>query len=367
MSTVDERIAESGILELYEKWYGPNMTPDPAINYRELIINKFNQITSVGFTIDEFQKAMVILCLIRFVIYSIRYNPITSFKICAIGAFSCFLWILTLNDLVRYYYDFFGYCRYLTRMKEEEYDYRRFAWIYAEAKFARVNWQEWTGERSIYHFEWTRPLFNLVPERFHHISEPIYEYVKTDLFKVFKKFYKSQIRRQALFLFYIFVVRVGKKYCPYHVRWHTAFLVLHGILVGPVYSSCHRARSFMIRTLIPQGRWEDVINVRYYLGGIAFVHISFVCYAALHAVFSQYFYIPFIVQNVELHVGDRPKDSIYSGGYTSWQDAFTFYDLDFKESMRLWWGFLGRGTRKQREQRKKKKRRRGKGKDKDKE
>ena len=45
MSTVDERIAESGILELYEKWYGPNMTPDPAINYRELIINKFNQIS----------------------------------------------------------------------------------------------------------------------------------------------------------------------------------------------------------------------------------------------------------------------------------------------------------------------------------
>ena len=45
----------------------------------------------------------------------------------------------------------------------------------------------------------------------------------------------------------------------------------------------------------------------------------------LHAIFSQYFYVPFIVQNsVELHVGKRPTKSIYSGGYTAWQDEFFF-------------------------------------------
>jgi len=351
--------------KFWDEFYAPHMNiPAPeVIDYREIVIHKFNQITSVGFTIDEFQKAMVFLCLIRFLIYSIRYNPITSFKICAIGGFSCFLWILTLNDLVRYYYDFFDYCRYLTRMSREEYWYRWWALENAEGRYAADQWKIYTGQVSAYHYEWTRPLFNLVPKRFVHITDPIYEYVRSDLREVLIKFYKTYIRRQSLFFFYIGVVRLGKKYCPYHVRWHTCFLMLHGIFAQPVYASCHRARTFMIRTLYPQRRYIDIANLKYYLGAIAFCHISFVCYAALHAVFSQYFYIPFLVQNTELHIGDRPKNSIYSGGYTSWQDAFTFYDLDFKESMRLWWGFLGRGTKKQRQQRKKRKKKRGKGKD----
>merc|ERR1712127_315587 len=51
------------ILDPYETIF-----EDPT--YREIFINKIVQITSTGFTIDEFQKTMVLLCLIRFVIYS---------------------------------------------------------------------------------------------------------------------------------------------------------------------------------------------------------------------------------------------------------------------------------------------------------
>jgi hypothetical protein len=36
---------------------------------------------------------------------------------------------------------------------------------------------------------------------------------------------------------------------------------------------------------------------------------------------GQYFYFPFFVENTELHIGPRPRDSIYSGGYTAWQDS----------------------------------------------
>ena len=67
---------------------------DPT--YREIFLNKITEIASKGFTIEEFQKAMVLLCLLRFMIYSIKYNIITSFKICAIGLFSCILWGIAL-------------------------------------------------------------------------------------------------------------------------------------------------------------------------------------------------------------------------------------------------------------------------------
>lgn len=343
----------------YPLYFDPNLfaIPEvPSLSYREIIVNKINQITTVGFTIDEFQKAMVILCLIRFIIYSIRYNPITSFKICAIGSVSCFLWALTLNACVRFHYlnGTMDYCRLLKRISIEEEEYREMAKIIGTAKYVEDYWKKATGEMSPYHFEWVRPIFNLVPDRYSHITDPIYEYIRTDLYSLLKKFYKARIRSLMPMAMYTGVTRLGKKYCPYHVRWHATFIMMTLPIQTWIFSCTARAKHLMIHKLIPNRRFIDAENLRVNLGAIAFLQISFCMYAMLHAIFSQYFYIPFFVQNTELHVGTRNKKSIYSGGYTAWQDAFVFYDLNFRESMRLWWGFLGRGTKRDRRKKRKK-------------
>ena len=77
-------------------------------------------------------------------------------------------------------------------------------------------------------------------------------------------------------------------------------------------------------------------------------HYTFTWLALLHAICGQYFYVPFLVDNIELHVGKRPRNSIYSGGYTSWQEGKK-RQLDYmiqtnKKFMfpRFWWGWLGR-------------------------
>ena len=81
-------------------------------------------------------------------------------------------------------------------------------------------------------------------------------------------------------------------------------------------------------------------------GIIAFVvlaHIGFIIFALFHAIWGQYFYVPFFVENTELHIGPRPKNSIYSGGQTAWQDS------DNKNVNRffpkLWFGWFGRGSK----------------------
>ena len=91
--------------------YNPILTPtgDGLLmlekpSYQEVFLDRLREIASNGFTIEEFQKAMIILCLIRFIIYSIKYNILTSFKICAIGLFSCILWGIALNDCVGIYF-----------------------------------------------------------------------------------------------------------------------------------------------------------------------------------------------------------------------------------------------------------------------
>jgi hypothetical protein len=53
---------------------------------------------------------------------------------------------------------------------------------------------------------------------------------------------------------------------------------------------------------------------------IVLAHIGFIFFGLFHAIWGQYFYLPFFVENTELHIGPRPKNSIYSGGNTAWQD-----------------------------------------------
>lgn len=322
--------------------------------YREVISSKFNEITTVGFTIDEFQKAMVFICIVRFIIYSIKYNPITSFKICAIGSVSCLLWAFSLNDCVSHYYPYLKFWPLLTRIEIEHYDFSRLANLRAADRVASIQLKKMTGQLPTYHFEWVKPLFKLVPAQYCEITDPIYEYIRKDLYSVMKAFYRSHVREFLPFGLYIGIVRVGKKYCPYHIRWHGTFITLYQSFVGFFYDSAKRGHSMIFQTLIPQRRYEEAANMRIYIGALAFVHISFVMYAMLHAIFSQYFYVPFIVQNLELHIGKRPTKSIYSGGYTAWQDDFEFYDIKFSQMMRLWWGFLGRGVKKRPRKRRKK-------------
>ena len=65
----------------------------------------------------------------------------------------------------------------------------------------------------------------------------------------------------------------------------------------------------------------------------------------LHALFGQYFYIPFFTENVELHIGDRNKLDKYSGGCTAWQDerqGSSGSSSPFRA--KLWYGWFGRGT-----------------------
>ena len=68
----------------------------------------------------------------------------------------------------------------------------------------------------------------------------------------------------------------------------------------------------------------------------------------LHAICGQYFYLPFLTENVETHIGKKPQNSIYSGGYSSWQEGlekrqeYTLYNGVQFTFPRLWWGWLGK-------------------------
>ena len=75
---------------------------------------------------------------------------------------------------------------------------------------------------------------------------------------------------------------------------------------------------------------------------LVFMHLGLVFFGLFHAIWGQYFYFPFLVENTELHIGPRPKTSIYSGGNTAWQDE---KDKNVQRFFpKLWYGWFGSGN-----------------------
>jgi hypothetical protein len=110
---------------------------------------------------------------------------------------------------------------------------------------------------------------------------------------------------------------------------------------------------FQTFVLIPQVKsYGDYVNSNLVLqinvlnGVIACVvlaHIGFIIFGLFHAIWGQYFYIPFFVENTELHIGPRPKNSIYSGEQ-AWQDPEEKKNLN-RLFPKLWYGWIGKGTK----------------------
>ena len=147
---------------------------------------------------------------------------------------------------------------------------------------------------------------------------------------------------------YSVVTRIGKRYCPYLVRWHWTFLLIIGFLEQVLIYFVYRIFYFQMNILLPQMQNKsDIILQVTILNNlitfIVFLHIGFVFFGLFHAIWGQYFYFPFIVENTELHIGSRPKNSLYSGGQTSWQDEKE-KNINNRFLPKFWYGWFGHGT-----------------------
>ena len=116
-----------------------------------------------------------------------------------------------------------------------------------------------------------------------------------------------------------------------------------------------RANHFQTQVLIPQQEaYGNYINsslqfqidfLSVIIGFIVLTHIGLLIFGLFHAIWGQYFYVPFFVENTELHIGPRPKNSVYSGGNTSWQDPEEKEKNLNRLLPKLWYGWFGRGTK----------------------
>lgn len=317
-----------------------------------LILDGFWDKVQDGLTLNDIDRIIFFILFIRFVILSLRYNLKTSFCITCISFASGYLWYKHLLKLIVLYRSILLKVPFFNGFAYDGLDIRAVTrQNYRNTMMLREN-VRWYDIGRLAYYSFTKGIVDLdrstglrkyidpISMIVSNLDEPLKSQVVPYYYKIYNQYIPKLFRIWCRFwiqtsslIGYVFVVRISKKYCPYAVRWHWTFIIILGFVEQILRYFTNRLLYFQYNIIWPKVMEEveltgylhqDLLDEFHLalimLGVIAVSHISFVFLCLLHAICGQYFYIPVLTDNTELHIGPRPTDSIYSGGYTSWQD-----------------------------------------------
>ena len=326
-----------------------------------------------GLTLADIENILFFVLFFRFVILALRYNLKTSLYITCIGLFAGYLWYKHLIDLISMYRGVLLNLPFLNKLGMDAVQLRSLheQMVLTDMKLGEN--AHWYNPGRVIYYAFTKGVVNIDPETglkyyidpismiISKLQEPlkttvlpfyytVYNKVIPKIYEICSKFW-TQLSSVAA---YAVITRIGKRYCPYLVRWHWTFLLIIGLIEQILIYFIYRVYYFQSYVLIPQAEsfttyvdsnlllQINILNV--IVTYFVLIHIGFVIFGLLHAICGQYFYIPFFVENTELHIGLKPKDSLYSGGYASWQDSKEKKKNFNRLFPKLWYGWFGRGT-----------------------
>ena len=340
--------------------------------FRLLIEGLWDKIQE-GLTLTDIENVLIVILFIRFIILAIRYNLKTSFYITCIGLFAGYLWYRHLIDVISMYRSVLLKLPFLHKIGIEAINVRHTQRQLAltDLKLGGNN-AHWYNPGQVLYYGFTKGIVHVDPEtglRYYidpismivsNLQEPIqskvlplyyeiYNKIIPKIYEVCSKFWNqfSTVAGYAL------ITRIGKRYCPYLVRWHWTFLLIIGMVEQIFVFFIHRVYYFQSYIVVSQKQsiYSDptidlqvnILNAL--ITCVVFAHIGFILFGLFHAIWGQYFYIPFFTENTELHIGPRPTNSVYSGGQTSWQNPEEKEKSLNRLFPKLWYGWFGRGTK----------------------
>ena len=341
-----------------------------SIETLKLIIYGLWQRVQDGLTLADIENILFFILFIRFIILAIRYNLKTSFYITCIGLFAGYLWYRHLIDLISMYRSVLIKLPYLHKLGIDAVQLRAMnrQLVLTDLKLGEN--VHWYNPGQVLYYGFTNGIMKLNQETglkyyidpLSMIISNLSESAKTNIIPLYYKIYNKVIpqffdvvskfwTQLSGIAAYAVITRIGKRYCPYLVRWHWTFLLIIGFIEQILIYFVYRVAYFQTNILIPQTQLVNsttqtvmlqIGSLNNLLAFLISLHLGLIFFGLFHAIWGQYFYFPFLVENTELHIGPRPKNSIYSGGNTAWQDE--------KEKTvnrlrpKLWYGWFGKGT-----------------------
>ena len=349
-----------------------------SLNTLKLIVEGLWEKIQDGLTLADIENVLFFILFVRFLILAIRYNLKTSFYITCIGLFAGYLWYRHLIDLISMYRSVLLKLPFLHKLGLDAVQLRS---LHRQMVLTDLKLGEdvhWYNPGQLIYYAFTKGIVDIDQETglrtyidpvsmiTSNLKEPqrstilpiyykIYNKIIPKIFDICSKFW-TQLSGVAA---YAVITRIGKKYCPYLVRWHWTFLLIISMVEQILVYFIYRVYYFQTFVLIPQLSEAELslnnlvdrnlllqINVlNGVIASVVLVHIGLILFGLFHAIWGQYFYFPFFVENTELHIGPRPKNSIYSGGNTSWQDPEEKEKNFSRFFPKFWYGWFGSGTK----------------------
>lgn len=339
---------------------------------RLIVENVLNKLQD-GLTIVDIENTLFFILFVRFIILAIRYNFKTSFYITCIGLFAGYLWYRHLLDIISTYSNVLITLPFLQNIGKDAIQLES---LNRQTVVTNINLGEnahWYNPGQIVYYAIMKAIINVDPETgkkyyidpISMIISKVQESGNSSIVLFYYQFYHKilpkvydvctrfwdQLSGVAA---YAVITRIGKKYCPYLIRWHWTFLLIIRMVEQIWMPFVGRINYFKTQVLMPQiESYGNYINSSLQLqidflsvinASVVLAHVGFLIFGLFHAIWGQYFYLPFFVENTELHIGPRPKSSVYSGGNTSWQDPEE-KEKNFNRVLpKFWYGWFGRGT-----------------------
>ncbi len=320
-----------------------------------------------GLNLADIENMLFFTLFVRFIILAIRYNLKTSFYITCIGLFAGYLWYRHLIDTIVRYKDVLTNLSLLSRLGNDAIQIatKQYQGAITESKLGENT--NWYNPGQLIYYSIIKGIIHIDPEtgRKYYIDPismiiskfqdsnnstivslyyKLYHTIIPKIFNICKNFW-NQLSGVAA---YAVITRIGKRYCPYLVRWHWTLLLIVGFVEGIIISFVERANLFKIflatnsNVALSSNLQVQTQFLNLIISSVVLAHVGFLIFALLHAIWGQYFYVPFFVENTELHIGPRPKNSIYSGGNTAWQNP---EEKELNRALpKLWYGWFGKGT-----------------------
>ena len=344
-----------------------------SIDTLRLVVEGLLERYQTGLGLLDLENLVFFITFVRFMILAVKYNIKTSFYISCISCFAGILWYSHFKDLRMFYGPLLSYNRFTAKfaadMRYEDYirvgrkTYKYVGFLDQNPIGFLKSTLVHVSERNGYRIDPLSMIVANLPDAYKTQGYALYYKIYNVILPRCWGFSSTVVRSLVPVFIYSTVVRVNKRYCPYLIRWHWTFIMMSGCIEGEISRVLFRLYIYIHRVLLPTGRFTEAGFLQTIFTVVIGVQFLALYLGMLHAVCGQYFYVPFLTDNTEIHIGKRPQNSIYSGGYTSWQESNerslemrTKYNLKF-QFPRIWWGWWGKRltpeNRKEREYRNK--------------
>ena len=349
------------------------LPPTLSVETLKLIIQGLWQRVQDGLTLTDIENIIFFLVFLRFIILIFRYNLKTSIYITCIGLCAGYLWYRHLIDVILMYRQMLIKVPYLQKLGASAIELESSSQAILTTDLKLGSEVHWYNPGKLFYYAFIKGIIQTDSETgLKYYIDPISmvisnlnENSKMKILPIYYKIYNTIIPRfvETIGEFwnqlsgiaaYAIITRIGKRYCPYLIRWHWTFLLIIGFVEQILIYFLYRLMYF--QEIVIQEKLSIAAANNYFdpnlllqfnllTGLLAFciiLHLGSIFLGLFHAIWGQYFYFPFLVENTELHIGPRPKNSIYSGGQTAWQDQKQ--GSGPRRIPKVWYGWFGSGT-----------------------